>query len=201
MIRKHQVHLSIQPLPYPAPRHGPPPCPPVTLAGHPHVAARLPRLLACHVGREKARYDCWNAPHTVCSRLTCNQCDGARPACVACQGRPNVKCVYDVTLDQRKPSSLRQRVGELEQEVCKLKDIFELLSNALPANLKARFQDFVQQIDDGHLSENLVAQLRSRLAMPQTPNELQPLQNYTQQMGNTDAKFSIGGNSQHPVST
>ena len=111
--------------------------------------------------------------------------------CHACQNRPNSKCVYDVTLDQRKPSSLRQRVGELEQEVGNFRDILELLLNALPERLKPRFEGFVQHVDDeGGLSSDLVDDARSRLAKSETPDKEDVMEEAAQQ---TEDSFMGGG--------
>lgn len=115
--------------------------------------------------------------------------------CHACLSRPNSKCIYDVTLDQRKPSSLRQRVGELEDEAAHFRNIVELLLSALPERLKPRFEGFVQAVEEGGFSSDLVDDVRARLDSVRSPED-EVMQEAAQQMDSPDVKFSMDPASQ-----
>jgi len=107
--------------------------------------------------------------------LSPSQCDGARPVCHACQSRLNSKCVYDVTLDQRKPSTLRQRVEELERELNGYKTVLPLLFDALPAPVRAQFDGFAAALEYGGITDEVIEQARARLGRQRaSPEDVAP---------------------------
>ncbi|GME50909.1 hypothetical protein GTA08_BOTSDO05454 [Neofusicoccum parvum] len=58
------------------------------------------------------------------------QCDGARPVCSPCLSKKRPDCVYDAAGDQRRTSSLKQHIRELERETQDLKDIISGIGSA-----------------------------------------------------------------------
>ncbi|KAH7012023.1 hypothetical protein B0J12DRAFT_706023 [Macrophomina phaseolina] len=59
-----------------------------------------------------------------------HKCDGARPICTPCVARQRTDCFYNVAGDQRRTTSLKQRIRDLESQTQGLKDILAGISRA-----------------------------------------------------------------------
>ncbi|KAI9760070.1 MAG: DEAH-box RNA helicase prp16 [Chaenotheca gracillima] len=58
------------------------------------------------------------------------KCDGARPACSACQLRGIRECIYDTVGDQRRTTALRVNLQALQEDVDSLTSLLEVLQSA-----------------------------------------------------------------------
>ncbi|KAK7721527.1 hypothetical protein SLS57_005207 [Botryosphaeria dothidea] len=66
-----------------------------------------------------------------------HKCDGARPVCTPCVVKKRSDCTYDAAGDQRRTSSLKQRIRDLETQVDDLKDIITGIGCAGDSNAAA----------------------------------------------------------------
>lgn len=71
------------------------------------------------------------------ARPSTPQCDGARPVCTPCVVKKRSDCTYDAAGDQRRTSSLKQRIRDLETQVDDLKDIITGIGCAGDSNAAA----------------------------------------------------------------
>ncbi|KAI9755484.1 MAG: hypothetical protein M4579_004275 [Chaenotheca gracillima] len=73
-----------------------------------------------------------------------SKCDGVRPTCSACGGRPSEDCYYELDADQRRTAHLRESIESLQGELASLKHTQTLLRTIQTADEDEAYRVFRQ---------------------------------------------------------